>query len=1127
MLPLDIHCHKILLVEEDFIIRRMDRLAGKEEDVMTHDLESIRAVVCPGKTSKDTRVLLIDSENCLKILDPYNLEEWEKSLSPPTSILDLVPFQDKDFCNLVLMVGRDGTVGLLDFSGEPLFSNSQNLEGFPADVVESHVLNCFSAGQTLQMDLLLSTKGQKWPVLRVKVCKKSGQFTLSVDSLGYLEIDQKEQLQMARVWKLNTPQPDNLPISVELGPSKICLLNSKKLISLLEGTSGKSVSIFEEGMAVMLDIPFEEPDEKIDLVFNASKDLVGISGIKGSLLLFSKTKSQVISSCKHFLNDPLAYCFPQDQSNFWIYNKEGILTKIQVTKSFDQEEKLKIQEEGPLSNISKPVQKELPVSIQSEVTQRELPMSPNSKAIQEEDISLFNREQVNNTRKRFIVDSDEEDSGSQKSDKKEINTEEKVEHSNQTPKKKEVEETGEKQVTVTAPTLNEEGWQLDIGNTQQSKLKEQPKKSSQMSQPKKPKSEEMMIEMEDFVVDNHDLDQFEKKRSEKTRRENFLEQLVKEVKTLPQHFLGRRTETQRGKAVLALNLEGSVQCFLSEESNSEVIEIIPNEIRGLKKKRVLQNVFKFVCADIGEQGYVLASSGNEHQLDDYEMSEDEELQNDLHKAQSRGEGFLYKNYRPEAKDSADRDLGHLSTRVLIKSEFYRKENQSKAKIHFQSFTGPTGFNRVLPEGELIVDVAISDRMVSVLTSESLRCFSFSGNLLYVMSLNYCPLGIFSRESYVGVVYRYGLPVQSTQNLKLNLYEVYQGTLLLSTDVGLTPGSELDYIGFDERGLVHMKDSSEKVSTLVGKHVWVPLFRSQRDSTKITEENISKKKFEDQLEDSAEEEEDQQFEFTHSRPLIVLGMRKERVFYLESLEKERLVIPEERSQTESLPTDCVWQANRSKLFRGEATYLQASLRRQKERFLKQIYPSNKVQKGVLPEERKTSRALKEMANQMLRRGQDEKALLLACEMRDKTIFSETLEMFDSLGLKKLGKRVQVIVESREVNSLYGNLGSRKADCLPYFLAEGPVRENLGSKTRRKTNKYTSLVEQNHKPFSSIMMKKESKLEQNVPSQLEEIPNKENESEPKSQKRKYPGVEDQMFAKFYNKSLPFKPTKKVQH
>jgi hypothetical protein len=382
------------------------------------------------------------------------------------------------------------------------------------------------------------------------------------------------------------------------------------------------------------------------------------------------------------------------------------------------------------------------------------------------------------------------------------------------------------------------------------KLKENLKKSK----------EDVMHFNEDnneFVVNEEDIEKLDRKREDKVHRNNFLNELVKEVKKLPQHFLGKRIVNSKGKIIYSINLHGTIQSFIPDDNSSETIEIIPNEIRGSKKKIILKNILKFVCGDIGDKGYVLASSGNETNFDDYEMSDDEEVKSELTNMKLEGRNHIYRNYRIETKQTKTEDfldsekmesireknLKLLRAKKHLKSEFFRKENRKLAKIHFQSFESETGFNRILPEGEHIIDVSISDRLVHVITNTSLRSYSFSGNLFSLFSINFCPLGLISTESYVGVIYRYGLPVQGSQNLKLNLYEVYQGQLVLKTDIGISPDSELDYIGFDENGLIYIKDSVERVHVLTEEDTWVPLFQLEKDNDNL-QEKVRKAQFEE-------------------------------------------------------------------------------------------------------------------------------------------------------------------------------------------------------------------------------------------------------------------------------------------
>ena len=364
-------------------------------------------------------------------------------------------------------------------------------------------------------------------------------------------------------------------------------------------------------------------------------------------------------------------------------------------------------------------------------------------------------------------------------------------------------------------------------------------------------------------MNEEDLQRIDAQRSKKVKQNQFLQDLVEEVKRLPQHFVWKQTSTSDDKAVLRVNLHGTVLVTWDQTTDVESVEIIPAEITAGRKKTVFANVFGFVCADINERGVVLASAGRvQKDIDFYDVSEDEELDGEFERQKEKKMQAEFGNYSELLREervregnlsengSEDEDkqtrsggiqnrsklspskqvireskISSLKIQLPFRPDFFDPKLKHRAKVHFRCFEPGSSFSRTLPSDEQIVDVSISDRLVNVLTQKYIRSYSFSGHLMGLISLNSCPLALVSIQGHLGLVYRHGLPVQGAQNLKLNIYEVSQSKLVLKTDICISADSELEYIGFDKRGCVFVKDSRQAVKVLVGQDVWLPVFET--------------------------------------------------------------------------------------------------------------------------------------------------------------------------------------------------------------------------------------------------------------------------------------------------------------
>lgn len=269
----------------------------------------------------------------------------------------------------------------------------------------------------------------------------------------------------------------------------------------------------------------------------------------------------------------------------------------------------------------------------------------------------------------------------------------------------------------------------------------------------------------------------------------------------------------------------------------------------------------------------------------------------------------------------------------------------------------------------------------------------------------------------------------------------------------------------------------------------------------------------------------------------MGLKNDQLLYVESISKQELIIPTESSKMETIPLDRVRQPRVNKFFKFEMIYLSEHLKKLKENFIRNFYPRNKLQRNRISYEHQSSQVLKFIGDEMLQRGQDTKAMMLAADVRDREVFATMCQMFERYGLKKLVKGFQNIVQDREKGSLYGGLSSKRGDTLDYFYnqneqamkQERRKEESQGSKVN---GKYANFVESADQGFRQVyeeikenMESEEEKIDSNKEIQEEE---KENENLVKQplKKKQVPEMNNIMES-LYKKSLNSKAVKKMQY
>lgn len=818
----------LLLAEQNFIVKLVDLRAKEEINANYLEDDNIRVQTFVSEDPEESYALLLnDSTKAMKI-KISDFENVEREWNLNERIVSCFPIGSEG--HHWLGFDKEARWKVLDVRGEELVSKASDCKLTEGNAsVCASLLVSRSEGESQETVVLGHFLDNKELMFMEVSVDAKGPIDVSAKVLGRVKLDLRDSDLQNAEYKINFAVCDAENCFFKVASNQILGFNTKNILQKLRSSDANSVFEFSNKEDfVLVDSPKKLVE--IALVLPISEKLVLVQLVDNSSFLMNKRDLKYSEHGTKEVREPLLTAIQKD-SSFYLLEKDNDLLECRCLEKGAKKETGQAQSFNHVTEKVSNLTKNDQMQVSKKARKVNIQMSESEDDFQDIDKILEEQDQDKG------IEDEQEMPGPIDID---IQAEKEQKVVNESPKK-----------------IKEEEPQPEPMKTEKPSEPVQPKNAMEKLREKKQNTQSMKIDLEDeedvgFVVNEENIEDLDKRKEAKRQRNTFLDDMVKEIKKLPQHFLGKQVKSTSGKIIQKINLFGSIQTFLPGDSSAEFIEVIPNEISGHRKKLVIKNVFKFVCGDIHDKGYVLASSGNETNLDDYEMSEDEELTSEAQNLKSKGDLDFYRNYRLEAKEDKSRgefldsqketprqkNLKLLRAKKHLKSEFFRKENRGLAKIHFKSFETGSGFNRVLPAGEHVIDVSVSDRLVHVLSNMFLRSYSLSGNLFSLLSLNYCPLGLISTESFVGVTYRYGMPVQGSQNLKLNIYEIYQGRLLLTTDIAITPESELEFIGFDDRGLVYVKDSCERVHVLTEKDMWMPVFQMEPDDDEVVDSQIT-------------------------------------------------------------------------------------------------------------------------------------------------------------------------------------------------------------------------------------------------------------------------------------------------
>lgn len=162
------------------------------------------------------------------------------------------------------------------------------------------------------------------------------------------------------------------------------------------------------------------------------------------------------------------------------------------------------------------------------------------------------------------------------------------------------------------------------------------------------------------------------------------------------------------------------------------------------------------------------------------------------------------------------------------------EDNSRSVLMYQSFDH-FGVNadwmHHLPRNENIELVAVGDSFVAIVTSKRfLRIFSSGGVQLQILCIPGPPVSLVAQGNLLALFYHSGNPINNTQNISYQLFNVKQKICLSQGQVPLNENVYLEWVGFSQENILTIFDSEGILKQLTGHH------SSKSDNTYI---NMSK------------------------------------------------------------------------------------------------------------------------------------------------------------------------------------------------------------------------------------------------------------------------------------------------
>lgn len=250
------------------------------------------------------------------------------------------------------------------------------------------------------------------------------------------------------------------------------------------------------------------------------------------------------------------------------------------------------------------------------------------------------------------------------------------------------------------------------------------------------------------------------------------------VEKYPQtHLAVGGSREENGKRLLRANASGSVTLSSSDDTTGLVTVEFADTHR--MKKRVLENTHKFTLADIGDNAFVLASHGAIENVDEYEEDNEE-------------------------------------------------DERKCAVVYFCNAAKDATWSVELGEGESVLDVCISSRMVFVLTGDNcVRGFDFGKNEVFQVSIEAPVVAMCAFEHFLGLAYNTGLPAQGMQAMKVRVYNADEMRVDFDVPIALSPYKKMQWLGFSDEGALYCQDTSDCVRMLTAHHLWIPVFHNSK------------------------------------------------------------------------------------------------------------------------------------------------------------------------------------------------------------------------------------------------------------------------------------------------------------
>ena len=199
---------------------------------------------------------------------------------------------------------------------------------------------------------------------------------------------------------------------------------------------------------------------------------------------------------------------------------------------------------------------------------------------------------------------------------------------------------------------------------------------------------------------------------------------------------------------------------------------------------------------------------------------------------------------PTLTDYYGFEMGALGPRGTILASPERGPESPSVLMYrpFESWAVGSEWTCTFPSGEEVKAVTVGTSFAAAATMNFLRVYSLAGSPRMILSIPGPVVALAANESWLALIYHEAGPVldgngSCSQKLAFHLYDVSSENQIASGPLCLSPGSELEWVGFSEEGIFTTCDNQGCIRGYFESYggSWVPLF-SSKDSRKAETEH---------------------------------------------------------------------------------------------------------------------------------------------------------------------------------------------------------------------------------------------------------------------------------------------------